>query len=359
MRSGGRWCAPERVRVTRPFAWRAGARLALVWTLVVWGCGGGSAPPAGPASHTTPTGQPGDVLADMAGWVEYTLGNAPLIISAPHGGALAPTSLPERSCADCVLVTDDNTEELARKVASQFYARTGQRVHLVINRLKRAKFDPNRELAEATGSNPLLTASWYAYQAFIDTASIRITASPGRGLLLDLHGHGHVIPRLELGYLISPASLRLSDASFNATGAINASSIAKLATVALNHPTPAALVRGPTSLGALLVQNGFPSVPSPSDPAPSAADEYFTGGYITERHGSLGGGSVDAIQIEANRPGARDTNENLDKYAAAIVTAALEYLRVHYGWTPTATQLVRASAARSGRSPIRALRAAP
>ena len=78
-------------------------------------------------------------------------------------------------------------------------------------------------------------------------------------------------------------------------------------------------------------------MPSPTDPAPAAADEYFTGGFTTERHGSSRGGTVDAIQIEAFRAGARDTPENLDKYAAAIVSSALEYLSVHYGWVPTAS----------------------
>ena len=85
----------------------------------------------------------------------------------------------------------------------------------------------------------------------------------------------------------------------------------------------------------MLVRSGFASVPSPGDPAPAPADEYFNGGYITERHGSSAGGTVDAIQIEANRAGARDTPENLDKYAAAIVSSALEFLSVHYGWAPS------------------------
>lgn len=276
----------------------------------------------------------GDVVADGRGWVEYTVGDAPLIISAPHGGLLAPTSLPDRTCSECVTVTDDNTQELARLVAAQFYARTGKRVHLVVNLLRRAKFDANRELVEATGGNATLTGTWAAYDAFIEEARIRTTTAHGRGLLLDLHGHGHAIPRLELGYLISAASLRLSDPALAATNAIATSSISRLALIATDHPTPVALLRGPTSLGALFVKNGFAAVPSPTDPAPAAADEYFTGGFTTERHGSSRGGSVDAIQIEAFRTGARDTPENLDRYAGAIVSSALEYLSVHYGWTP-------------------------
>jgi len=222
----------------------------------------------------------------------------------------------------------------SRRVASQFYSRTGKRVHLVINRLKRAKFDPNRESTEATGGNAALAATWVAFHTFIDSARGRVTSGPGRGILLDLHGHGHAIARLELGYLISAADLRLSDEALAATGRIETSSIGRLSSDAVSHAAPVAVMRGASSLGALLVRNGFPSVPSPSDPAPAVADEYFNGGYITERHGSSAGATVDAIQIEAYRAGARDTPENLDRYAAAIVSSALEYLRVHYGWTP-------------------------
>ena len=293
---------------------------------------GGSADAPTPSVVVVP--KVGDVLTDANGWVEYTVGDAPLVITAPHGGLLAPASLPDRTCSGCVTVTDDNTEALARRVAAQFYARTGHRVHLVINKLRRAKFDPNREVAEATGGLSALTPTWMAFHTFIDTARGRVTTSTRRGLVLDLHGHGHAIARLELGYLISAADLRLGDAALASSGRIATSSIGRLASDATSHATPVVVLRGASSLGALLARNGFPSVPSPVDPAPAAADEYFTGGYITERHGSSTGGSVDAIQVEANRAGARDTPENLDRYAGAIVASALEYLSMHYGWTP-------------------------
>ncbi len=323
------------MRLVLPRRWAAVLALvasALFASAAVQACGGGSSDAPTPPVVVVP--KVGDVQTDAAGWVEYTIGDAPLIISAPHGGLLAPSTLPDRTCSACVTVTDDNTQELARRVAAQFYARTGKRVHLVINLLRRAKFDANREVVEATGGNAALTATWAAYNGFIEGSRARITTAPGRGLLLDLHGHGHAIPRLELGYLISATSLRLSDQALGATTAIATSSIARLSLVAIDHPTPVALLRGPTSLGALFVKNGFAAVPSLTDPAPAASDEYFDGGYTTSRHGSSSGGSVDAIQIEAYRTGARDTPENLDRYAAAIVSSAIEYLSVHYGWTP-------------------------
>ena len=312
------------------------APIALALVAALAGCGDRAA--LEPTPKGCPTcGDPGTVITDGAGYVEYTLGDAPLIISAPHGGLLAPPSLPDRSCAGCVTVTDENTEALARRVAEQFLARSGRHAHLVINRLRRAKFDPNRELLEATGGNAALASSWTTYHFFLEDARYRVTYAATRGLLLDLHGHGHAILRIELGYLLSAADLRLSDQALGASGALAHSSIARLSLQNAGNTPPVALLRGPTSVGALLANNGFPSVPSPGDPAPGVGDEYFTGGYITQRHGSASGGTVDAVQIEAFRVGARDTPENLDRYATALVSSVLEYLRVHYGWVPPAS----------------------
>ena len=61
---------------------------------------------------------------------------------------------------------------------------------------------------------------------------------------------------------------------------------------------------------------------------------YFSGGYNTERHGSSGGGAVDAIQLEHYYTGIRDTGANRAAYAEALVTALLAFLDDHYGWSP-------------------------
>ncbi len=274
------------------------------------------------------------MTTDPGGWVEYTVGDAPLVISAPHGGSLAPAFLPTRNCAGCITGGDDAIEELARRVATEFRTRTGRHAHVVINKLARSKLDPNREVLEGTGGNSVTVPIWEAYHAFLDTARSRVVRTHRRGLLLDLHGTVHPWPRLELGYVISAASLRQSDAALEASGAIGRSGIARLAADNEGHLSPATLLRGPTSLGAILARNGYAAVPSPDLPAPPEDELYYDGGYITDRHGSGRGGAVDAIQIEAWKTGVRDSPANLDRYAAALVSTAIEYLRVHYGWTP-------------------------
>jgi hypothetical protein len=75
------------------------------------------------------------------------------------------------------------------------------------------------------------------------------------------------------------------------------------------------------------------AVPSPTDAAPLAGEEYFNGGYNTARHGSLAGGSLDAIQIESHFAGIRDSETNRVAFARVLSSALRTYLEVHYGWT--------------------------
>lgn len=279
--------------------------------------------------------QVGRPVTDQAGWVEYTPGDAPLIIVAPHGGLLRPPLLPDRACSGCVFVNDLNTQELARAVVEAFERRTRTRPHLVVNLLHRQKFDANRELTEASGGDVTLTPSWRAFHAYIDSAKAVIGRSTRRGLMIDLHGHSHAVQRLEWGYLLGDATLRLTDAGLVAAGSLSRSSIARLTVDRRSNDEPAALLRGAPSLGALLAARGFRGVPSPAEPAPLLGEPYFEGGYNTERHGSLDGrGVIDAVQLECHLAGVRDTPANRLRFAEQLVDALLVFLDRQYGWQP-------------------------
>jgi hypothetical protein len=314
-------------------------RLLLLALATAGACAGGSGGPASPSQGTqapasVPTGPfvLGSTYEDPDGWIEYQPGSAPLVLIAPHGGTLLPTGLPDRSCTGCETVNDLNTQDLARQIADSFSARTGKRPHLVINRLSRRKFDANREMAEATGGFSGLDRSWRWLHAYIDTAKAAITKSPGKGLVLDLHGHGHAIMRLELGYLLTATQLRLDDATLTAQNAMSQTGIARMTRDALAGEPAVALLNGPNSLGGLLATAGVPSVPSHLDRAPAAADAYFNGGYNTQRHGSVSGGAIDAIQIEHNNAGIRDTQANRGRYAGILAAALVKYFDRNYGW---------------------------
>ena len=249
-------------------------------------------------------------------YVEYIAGDLPLIISAPHGGLETPAELPNRTGTGITTVRDGNTEELARTIGNVFVARTGGRPHLIIMRLRRTKIDANREVVEAAQGHPLTERAWVEYHSFIEAAKQAVIARHGTGLYIDLHGHGHEIPRLELGYLIGRTTLALSDSALDTPTHERRSSIRTL-----SEASPASfpdLLRGSRSLGALFEAEGFPAVPSPTNPDAGTA-AYFDGGYNTARHGSRDGGAISGVQLEAHYPGLRDTQANRERFAIALV----------------------------------------
>ena len=60
------------------------------------------------------------------------------------------------------------------------------RPHVVYNILKRSKLDTNREINQTTFNVPDAEKAYHDYTNFINKA---LSAIPGRGLLLDIHGH--------------------------------------------------------------------------------------------------------------------------------------------------------------------------
>jgi len=297
-------------------------------------CGGGAsdsgvvAPPVTPPPVTPPQTPP----LDTTGFLEFTAGTAPLVIVAPHGGALKPTTIPDRTCTGCEVLADANTADLARLIVDAFERRTGKRPFLALNHLHRVKFDGNRDLDEATGSHTMLNGVWNSWQSALDSSTARAARVGGRALYLEVHGHAHEVARIELGYLLTGTQLRLSDSALTVGSVMRQSSIARLVTDARSGASDVALLRGAASLGALLTGAGYPAVPSPADPAPKAADSYFTGGYNTVRHGSRDGGATDAIQMECYFAGLRDTAENRAAFADQLAVALAEFLLKQYGW---------------------------
>lgn len=263
-------------------------------------------------------------------YIRVSSGQLPIILSAPHGGYLAPGSMKDRSCAGCTLIPDDFTLELTEELSRALFDATGKRPYSVINLLDRIKLDANRDIGEAADGDPTAEAAWLAYHDALTVARSQVNAQFGKGLVLDIHGHGHAIQRLELGYLPDEEELRVSDVELNASrGARNTFN-----SLVANNPNGysfAELIRGPKSLGQLFVDRGYPAVPSQNTPFPLVGEPYFAGGYITQRHGSRNGGSIDAVQIEANRHGVRHTAEQRRAFADSTAKVLIDFFAHHYG----------------------------
>ncbi|MEL6805448.1 MAG: T9SS type A sorting domain-containing protein, partial [Bacteroidota bacterium] len=272
----------------------------------------------------------GEIYFDSTGFVEYRAGNLPIIISAPHGGNWRPDSIPDRNCSGCSYGIDSYTRVISWGMYDAFVEQTGCYPHLIMNRLHRIKFDANRDIGDAADGNLLVEQAWQNYHAFIDSAKAKLTADFGRGLFLDIHGHAHTIQRIELGYLLSRAELQMPDSSLNSIDLIAESSIRSLSGDNIQAFSHAQLLRGVESLGSLLDLQGFPSVPSFTDPHPNGNEAYFSGGYNTVRHGSRdNGGSIDAIQIELNQS-IRFDDSTRAVLIDSLTASALAYYSLHY-----------------------------
>jgi|GEM_PF-759744 len=279
---------------------------------------------------------PGQTYFGRNGYIEYYAGDLPYILSAPHGGALMPSEIPDRTYG--TYTTDTHTEEAARAFIEAVFARTGHHPHVVICRLDRIKIDANRDSVEGAQGNVYALQAWQEYHQFLEAARKKVYDDYGKGLYIDLHGHGHSIQRLEIGYLLSAAVYGLSDASLNNSVYVNASSVRTLAQV--EPGGLAAVVRGPRSLGTYFENRGYPAVPSSMQRSPGA-DIYFNGGYNTDRYGSKYRPGIDGIQIEANYSGVRDTETNYRRFAAILAEIYDHYTAFHYfGATVPASSLV-------------------
>lgn len=319
--------------------------------VVALSCGGGATDPPGrdstdttPPASTIPPGPytPGRSYFGRNDYIEYIAGNAPVIYSAPHGGALTPSDIPDRTDARCggsaTTATDLNTVELVHAMQQRHLARHGTYPHIVINHLARRKLDANRTLVEAACGNAAALIALAEWHDFIDVAKAAVQQASSRGWYMDMHGHGHAIQRLELGYLLSSAQLDLPDATLDANrvyqDTASMRTVSEAASISFS-----ALLRGPASLGTMYASNGFPSLPSASDPRPGA-DAYFTGGDNTRRHGcgaeasALGGstgGSICGVQVEANFAGVRDTPANRDRFGDVTAVVLQQYLATQWG----------------------------
>jgi hypothetical protein len=268
---------------------------------------------------------PGNSVFGQRNFIEYVPGELPLVIAAPHGGRLKPEEIPNRT--NGVTDIDANTQELARTIAAVVHAETGRHIHLVVCRLHRSKLDANRDLAEATQGNELAVQAWKEHHAFIETACEAAVRQFGVAFLIDLHGHGHADPRVELGYLHNALDLADCEEALNESSYVKTSSLRWI--VERSDLSHVDLLRGPLSLGALLEARGFPATPSPRMPVPT--EPFFRGGYTVVRH-CQSDKNVTGLQIEANRPRLRDTPENRLRFAHGLFAAMQTYFSTHLGF---------------------------
>lgn len=272
--------------------------------------------------------QPGESYESETGYVEYIAGDTPIVVSVPHGGYDEPEEIDDRRGTT---VRDQYTLELGREFAEAFYEHTGRHVHLISLELARTKLDANRDLDTAAQGDPLAEEVWHEFHEFIEISKDWAVDHYDAGFYVDLHGHGHLLQRIELGYLLTGDDLREDDDELDASEYVDESSVRTLYEGYDGDIRFSELIRGDESLGALLADRGYSSVPSPDIEAPEWYSPFFSGGYNTDRHGSVDGGLVSGVQIEANQ-NLRFEEEDRLEFADGLATALNEFVSRHYGW---------------------------
>lgn len=262
-------------------------------------------------------------------FIEYRPGELPVVLTSPHGGSLLPASIPDRK--EGVTAKDLNTQELTFALSDAFFAATGKRPHVIASHLHRRKLDPNREIKEAAAGDPAAERAWREFHDFIRAANATAVSAHGFAFLIDVHGHAHPIPRIELGYGLTNAQLNLDDRAFDASDLASVSSLRDLH--ARIGGSGAELLRGPHSLGALFAERGVRAIPSGPEPRPEQ-HPYFSGGYIVQTHTRAADTpKVDGVQFEHHRDGIRDTAANRERFARIAVEVLGTFLRERYRYT--------------------------
>jgi N-formylglutamate amidohydrolase len=264
---------------------------------------------------------PGQSVFGKSDFIEYIVGNLPLVISVPHGGYLKLSTIPDRTLGTAGH-QDTKTQELAREIIDIFREETGKFPHVIINRLHREKLDANREFFDAAQDDPIAGQAWNEFHSFVNSAEERVEREFGRGLYIDLHGHRHEWQVIELGYLLVSNQLKMTNAE------LDDSVQASTTSLGLNpgkEPSPLSqLVRGPQSFGASMEREGFATVPSPAHPGPDGRP-YFSGGYSLEQHSSFSGKPMLGIQVETPLS-VREDADRRKAFAKAFVRAVIGFM---------------------------------
>ncbi|RYG19555.1 MAG: hypothetical protein EOO07_06620 [Chitinophagaceae bacterium] len=297
--------------------------------LIVVGCKKtaekGSEPGTGPKPDVVY--KPNTTVYGSNKYVTFKVGdiNSPIILASPHDGELTPETMPLRNHQDAVTVRDIYLTDLTEEISNALFAKTGIRPHVIINDVARSRMEPNRSLEEAYHKSEAANALWREYHAFLKGARDMVQNNVGKGLFLDMHGHGHTKKRVEVGYTVSIANLNATDATLNSVP--GTSSIYHLAKI--SPYTFSELVRGDYAFGTLLANEGIRAVPSKSEPMPNS-DPYFNGGYCTSTYGSRTSGEVSAIQLETHGTDLRNTAADRKASGAKIADAIIKYMNMHY-----------------------------
>ena len=217
---------------------------------------------------------PFERVEHKANFAHYHIGNYPLIISAPHGGAstgfddgreliLRNQATNSSQSSDFATETDSRTITLAELIDIEITKLTGSYPHLIYSNIKRDRVDLNRSIENGVPYDsgvpiPASLQVYNEYHQYLRNATDKVAADFGCGLVIDVHGHSHSVQQVEIGYSLTMTELRFEDATLNNATYSNKSSIKSLAKLVSSTTTFAELLRGDYSIGELMSDRRLP-----------------------------------------------------------------------------------------------------
>ena len=255
-------------------------------------------------------------------YIKYYKGNAPLILSAPHGGDYKPKNIKTRTKGD--FEKDDYTYELSELIIDEFYKQTNLQPYGIIAQISREKVDLNRSRKEAF-EDKNTEVIYETFHEFIKESRKKVMQEFGKGLYIDVHGQSHPNAFIEFGYLLDNHILALNNTKLEKYKKL--SSINTLSD--FSEESFVNQLKGESSLATLMCMKGYDSIPSIKFPY-AIDDNYYEGTHNTINYGSLDGKSINGIQIEFPYIGCRDSKENREKCAKAMVDSILKFFEINF-----------------------------
>ena len=303
--------------------------ITLLITIILLGCSDSNRATQSTVPTPTVIYTPGEIVSDGQGYIQYRVGNTPVIITVPHDGTLVPSTMADRTGDISRAV---NTRKVAEQFAVFFNANSnGLFPHIIYNNISRTKLDPDTNLTDGAQGNSYATLSYGTYHSYLQTAIDSIEAHFDSGLLLNLVQHDHSVQQFELGYLLSANNLNLSNSALNSYS--SQSSINQMTSI--SAATFSEVVRGYSSFGNLLFgssYNGynFSVVPTLDNPSPGT-NPYTSGGYTLETYSSSGSGKINAIEVATPYAGFRDDANAYRAVGVVLENAAKQFYQEQVG----------------------------
>ena len=211
-------------------------------------------------------------------YLDFSVGETNLILSAPHGGGMRPITIPKRKWGNTKM--DTYTRRITKRLIELF----DYKPYYVIADIHRSRVDLNRDLEEATQGNERVENIWRQWHRILSLYTNGISELYGEGLHIDIHSHS-TSNMFHVGY-------GLSDKSY--ISLFNGSKYKDKST--LEHVIKKSKLRdaifGMDSIGDVITEHGYKVFEPPMD------GNYYNGGYNIETYGAKVENKIASIQIE-------------------------------------------------------------